>query len=75
MNYETLALITLVVLLTITFCVHCHKNKNKKQKITRPVINTHLNLSPLGKGFAEYIPPARICNPENGCHVGSYVRN
>ena len=75
MNYETLIVVALVLLLIISFCVHSQYNKKQQQRnvYARPVIKKKRNLSPPGKGFAEYIPPARKCSPEKGCHTGSYV--
>jgi len=74
MNYETLIVVALVLLLIISFCVHSQYNRRKQRNVyTRPVIKKQRNLSPPGKGFAEYIPPARKCSPEKGCHTGSYV--
>ena len=74
MNYETLIVVALVLLLIISFCVHSQYNKRQQRNVyARPVIKRKRNLSPPGKGFAEYIPPARKCSPEKGCHTGSYV--
>ena len=74
MNYETLIVVALVLLLIISFCVHSQYNKRPQRNVyARPVIKRKRNLSPPGKGFAEYIPPARKCSPEKGCHTGSYV--
>ena len=74
MNYEALIVIALVLLLIISFCVHSQYNKRQQRNVyARPVIKRKRNLSPPGKGFAEYIPPARKCSPEKGCHTGSYV--
>ena len=74
MNYETLVVVALVLLLIISFCVHLQYNKRQQRNVyARPVIKRKRNLSPPGKGFAEYIPPARKCSPEKGCHTGSYV--
>ena len=74
MNYEALIVVALVLLLIISFCVHSQYNKRQQRNVyARPVIKRKRNLSPPGKGFAEYIPPARKCSPEKGCHTGSYV--
>ena len=74
MNYEALIVVALVLLLIISFCIHTQYNKRQQRNVyARPVIKKKRNLSPPGKGFAEYIPPARKCSPEKGCHTGSYV--
>ncbi len=74
MNYETLIVVALLLLLIISFCIHTQYNKKQQRNVyARPVIKKKRNLSPPGKGFAEYIPPARKCSPEKGCHTGSYV--
>ena len=74
MNYEALIVVALVLLLIISFCVHSQYNRRPQRNVVaRPVISKQRNLSPPGKGFAEYIPPARKCSPEKGCHTGSYV--
>ena len=73
MNYETLFCLILILLVIISFGIHYQRNKNKKPNIKYIIIEKKEPLVPPGKGFAEYIPPARKCNPEDGCHVGSYV--
>ena len=79
MNYESLFILIVILLFIITFCIHREQLKNKnnnnnnnKQRMKIPV-KSNLNIMPPGKGFAEYIPPATKCNPEDGCHAGSYV--
>lgn len=80
MNYNTLFILIIVLLFVITLCVHKDINtrnrrrnmsKNRIPRLIIPKKNQH--LTPLGKGFAEYIPPASKCSPEKNCHSGSYV--
>ena len=75
MNYESLISLILVLLVIISFSVHYQqRTKNKKKSIVKYIIlKKNQTFTPPGKGFAEYIPPARKCDPETGCHVGSYV--
>ena len=73
MNYETLIALALVLLIIISFCVHNTKEPLKNKKVTKPKkTNKHI-LTPIGKSFAEFIPPKTECDPEKGCHTGSYT--
>ena len=75
MNYENFILLSLILLLIITFCIHIQQKKIVKKntnKPKKPVISKKINLSGNGKSFGEYIPPKTKCSPEKGCHTGSY---
>tara|TARA_Y100001970_G_scaffold136843_1_gene168340 strand:- start:707 stop:952 length:246 start_codon:yes stop_codon:yes gene_type:complete len=75
MNYETLIALMLVLLIVISFCIHIQNNKepleNKPKQKTIKIRKR--NLAPIGKSFAEFIPPKTKCDPEKGCHTGSYT--
>ena len=75
MNYESLFILILVLFVIITFGIHYQRKiQTKKEPIEKFIVSKEKQqLTPLGKGFAEYIPPARKCDPETGCHLGSYA--
>ena len=74
MKYDFLIITSLTLIFILTFCIHINRPRKKKKKKTRPVVEKQF-LAPLGKGFNEYIPPERTCNPKQGCHAGSYVKS